>query len=199
MSERVVTSKVVNEVIRYGSLILATGAVLTLPGLGLALEKPLQKLLGHLDERDRQRELRRIVYKMREQGLLVGEYQHGLQLTEKSIRRLKRSDTTPICYPPDTWDGKWRIVMYDIPNNQRDARLSLKNKLRHWGCVSLQKSVFITPFACQDDIETISVELDVHRYVTVFTAEELSNSSVMLDIFKKKYPLTLFPKPTPRR
>jgi len=92
MGRNSATSKVVDEVLRYGALGVAGGVASIAPNALLGLHKPLDKLLNHLDKRDRDREIRRVLYYMKERGYLVGEYEHGLQLTKKARKRLQQTE-----------------------------------------------------------------------------------------------------------
>ena len=51
---------------------------------------------------------------------------------------------------PDKWDGKWRIVIFDIPEKKKKAREVLRAKLKDLGFKELQKSVFVLPYECED-------------------------------------------------
>src|SRR3989344_3792352 len=46
---------------------------------------------------------------------------------------------------PKTWDKKWRIIMFDIPERLKFVRESLRMHFRQLGTIELQKSVFISP------------------------------------------------------
>lgn len=43
------------------------------------------------------------------------------------------------------WDGQWRLVMFDLPNEHSRLRNQLRNLLRHRGYGWLQNSVWISP------------------------------------------------------
>lgn len=196
MSKRDVTSKIIDEVIRFGAGGAFIGLGVLLPGVVVGLHKPLEKLIDNLDEHDKQRELRRIIYRMKEQGLLAGDYEHGLQITDKARRRLRKSDLDALrLQPVPEWDGKWRIVIYDIPETHAAGRLALQSRLLKYGCFMLQKSTWITPFPCRGDIERLSTQYDVDQYVTYFEAINLDNAKPLLARFKKKYPNTTFKIP----
>lgn len=66
---------------------------------------------------------------------------------------------------PAAWDQKWRLVMFDIPERKRKARDALRNKLKELGFHELQKSVFVCPFPCQNEVEFIVEFFEVRRYV----------------------------------
>lgn len=162
------------------------------PNIMIGLKKPLDSLFQHLDKQEREREIRRTLYYMKERGYLAGEYEHGLQLTDKARERLARIDAKLIATPQDVWDGWWRIIIYDIPNELQSARHALQNELRRYGCYILQRSVYITPFPCIDDIQTLAARCGADKYVTHFEAKNLPNAAAMIRLFKKKYPNTKF-------
>ncbi len=54
------------------------------------------------------------------------------------------------------WDKKWRIVLFDIPEPQKKVRDALRRKLKNLGFFEFQKSVFIYPFPCKDEVNFIS-------------------------------------------
>lgn len=187
------TSKLIDEVLRYGALTAITGVSLVAPGITKTLDKPLKRLAKHLDERERAREARRIVYYMKGQGYLAGDYEHGLELTDKARQRLQNlGSTNLVLQPQPVWDHLWRIILYDIPDEKRSARQALQHKLRMYGCFQLQRSVLITPFPCLADIETLSAQYEVDSYVTYFEAQNLRNETVLIKRFQKLYPATKF-------
>lgn len=78
---------------------------------------------------------------------------------------------------PLKWDGKWRIVFFDIPEKTRNARDAFRSKLRELGFYELQKSVFVFPFPCKNEIDFVVEFFEVRncvRYAEVinFTNEE---------------------------
>ena len=48
----------------------------------------------------------------------------------------------------DKWDGKWHIVIFDIPNEKRKMRDVVRHKLLRIGFLELQESVYVYPFDC---------------------------------------------------
>lgn len=193
MARNETTSKIIDEIIRYGSLGGAVVMVITLPGMAIALEKPLGKLLKHLDKRERVRELRRIVNTMKSHGYLAGDYENGLRITKKASQRLAKMDEDNLCIAaPRIWDKHWRIIIYDIPETHKNSRDALARKLRHIGCFQLQKSTWITPFPCKDEVMKLAETYNIASYITLFVAMELENSKPLITRFCKKYPQTKF-------
>lgn len=67
-----------------------------------------------------------------------------IRLTEKS-RKLIIGDRDPSVEWARKWDGKWRMVLFDIPEPKRMLRRELRGILKkhHFGC--LQQSVWLSP------------------------------------------------------
>jgi hypothetical protein len=56
---------------------------------------------------------------------------------------------------PKKWDGWWRIVIFDIAELKKFQREAFRGKLKNLGLIPLQKSVWISPFDCQAEIELL--------------------------------------------
>ncbi|QQS19122.1 hypothetical protein IPL68_03730 [Candidatus Saccharibacteria bacterium] len=144
------TAHIIDELIRIGSFGALVSAGLLAPGVLIGLRKPFGALYSKLDEREREREIRRIIYYMKSRGYLAGDYEHGLQITEKARRRLTRVRLSDVIIrPQEVWDKTWRVIIYDIPEEHAAARRNLTRQLRHMGCFQLQRSTWITPFLAE--------------------------------------------------
>ena len=87
---------------------------------------------------------------------------------------------------PTKWDKKWRIVMFDIPERLKRVRESLRFHFKEIGLIEFQKSVFISPYPCYEEIEFIMEFYNIRKYVRFILAEKIDN-----DVhFRKKFSLT---------
>jgi len=95
-------------------------------------------------------------YKLRKQGL-VDFYKKNNQiyisLTEKGKKKAgwMQIDALKI-EKPKKWDGKWRILLFDIMETKKFHREALRGKLIELGFRLLQKSAWIIPYECKDEI-----------------------------------------------
>ena len=191
--QRDTTAKIIDELIRIGSFGALVSAGILAPGVLIGLKKPFDALYSKLDHREQEREVRRILYYMKSRGYLAGDYEHGLQITEKARRRLKRIRLSDVTIQPQTvWDKAWRVIIYDIPEKHASARRNLTRQLRCMGCFQLQRSTWITPFPCRNEVEAISSQYLIDSFITYLEAQHLDNSSGLLRRFKHKYPTTQF-------
>ena len=53
------------------------------------------------------------------------------------------------------WDGKWRSIIFDIPEANRRERNFLRKELKWMGFKELQHSVWITPYNIKDELLTL--------------------------------------------
>ena len=98
------------------------------------------------------------------------------KIVEQSLRTLKPPTKQP-------WDGRWRIVLFDVPNQLKKQRDRFAALLKQFGFEHLQKSAFITPFPCEEEIEVIADYLNIQDCVDVIVAENISRA----DEFKKAF------------
>jgi len=71
------------------------------------------------------------------------------------------------------WDKKWRLVVFDIPDNKSKERRALSKKLKDLGFYPLQESVFIYPYECRDEVDFICEFLSIGRCVNYCIVESL--------------------------
>lgn len=76
---------------------------------------------------------------------------------------------------PQRWDHKWRIIFFDIPENLKRVRDALRNKLKQVGMIEYQKSVFIHPYPCADEVNFLIELYDARAYVRFVVAESIDN------------------------
>jgi len=88
----------------------------------------------------------------------------GKEWFSRSAKRYKK-------LPQMKWDGKWRLVIFDIPQELHKMRNAFRRTLKAQGFYMLQKSVFIFPYPCEKDLETTCRELNIDGYVDILTAE----------------------------
>jgi len=84
---------------------------------------------------------------------------------------------------PAKWDGKWRVVIFDVPEIKRKIRNALRFHLKQLGFYELQKSVFVFPFDCQNEIDFLIEFYNVRKFVRFMIANFLDNELHLKKIF----------------
>ncbi len=81
------------------------------------------------------------------------------------------------------WDGKWRLVIFDVPEKIRWGRSALRKKIKELGFYELQKSALIFPYACEDEINFIIEFFNMRKYVRICILEAIDNEKHLMEIF----------------
>ncbi len=98
------------------------------------------------------------------------------RFTDKGKTRL--IDEIPLLrFQRKPWDGKWRQVVFDIPEEMKVKREILREKLLKLGFGMLQRSVYITPFNIAEQVSDFLEENDLDEYAIVFEMERLTGES----------------------
>mgnify|MGYP001579747141 FL=1 len=85
---------------------------------------------------------------------------------------------------PRHWDKIWRLVLFDIPERKRPARDALRDKLRELGFYQLQRSAFILPYPCREEIEFLVELFEIRLYVYYMEVYTVSNEAKLKLVFK---------------
>lgn len=85
-----------------------------------------------------------------------------------------------------SWDKLWRVVMFDIPEENRRFRNILRSHLKTIGFRELQHSVFIFPYACEKEIACLVDLYAANKYVRVLTVKTIDNETELSRHFFKK-------------
>ena len=71
------------------------------------------------------------------------------------------------------WDGKWRILVFDIPEKRRLVRNRIRRALVSIGFMRLQDSVWIYPYNCEDLVTLLKADFKIGKDVLYMVVEEL--------------------------
>jgi len=141
------------------------------------------RMAYHYDEmRDRigRQAFYNAVRRMKKAGLIAEKNKH-FKITEKG--KLKIRWLRP---QSETWDGKWRIVIFDIPEKKRDLRNFFRSRLKELGFRFLQESVWISPYNIADKVEDLINQSKAGRYVHYLVVEEIDNKNILMKLFHLK-------------
>lgn len=183
------TAAVIDGIIKFVAFGGFISTALVLQNSAQMFEKPLDKMFNTLDKRQQERELRRIVYYMKQKGLIryqAGDYEHGITLTKEGEQRLKKVNFSDLHIPrPKKWDKKWRLVFFDIPETSKIKRDSLTFKLKDLGFKMLQQSIWVHPFPCRPEIEMVGEFLGIRRYISYVEINQIDSENNLRKRFKQ--------------
>lgn len=110
----------------------------------------------HKNRKYRRQSVSNAFSRLRKEGAFIIEKRNNqlyLSLSEEGRKKAGRFQINDLkIKKPKKWDGKWRLVVFDVDNRQRMKREVLRGFLKRLGFYKLQQSVWIYPFDCQDEI-----------------------------------------------
>ena len=149
------------------------------PGMGIAY-----KWVDDL-HKNHKRQLKRNLKRLTDRGYLReldGKYfitpDGHLKLYEYKIEEL-------VIPKPKKWDRVWRIVSFDIPEDKIKARRALNKKLKDLGFITLQKSVFVYPYPCEEEFKQIGEFFGVSENIVFVKAIKISSEEDLIKRFKE--------------
>ncbi|MBI2020223.1 hypothetical protein HYS94_02275 [Candidatus Daviesbacteria bacterium] len=116
--------------------------------------------------------LARTVKRLRENGLIdfISDQELLIRLTDEGRDRALwekvRSENTK-------WDGKWRLVIWDVPEKRRQARDLLRYKLKQLGFKQWQQSVWATKVNCTKLLRDFIRKVGIEDWVMVVESDNV--------------------------
>lgn len=99
-----------------------------------------------------------------------------LFLNDKGKEKALKYNLDKISIPQmKKWDGKWRVVLFDIPESRKKIRETLRFHLKKMGFFEFQKSVFVHPFECRDEIDYLIEFYNIRPFVRFIVGESIDN------------------------
>jgi DNA-binding transcriptional regulator PaaX len=161
---------------------VAAGEVITVAMMARGVGVGMQKL--GLTASSRQNEVvKRSTQRLVKLGFLQWKNQK-LRLTARGERELRRLTLFDQINKSRRWDGKWRVLIFDIPEKRRGLRQQLTSLLRTIGFQRLQDSVWVYPYDCEDLMTLLKVDLHVGNDVLYMIADAIENDRSLREMFK---------------
>lgn len=101
---------------------------------------------------------------------LIEEGQLVLRLTDKGRGKAVVAELQSL---EGKWDGKWRIVIFDIPERKRAVRDLLRYNLKGWGFVPWQQSVWVTKKNCTESLRKYVSNIGIEDWVMVIESDNI--------------------------
>jgi hypothetical protein len=121
-----------------------------------------------------------------EKGWLKRDKRGLLLITSQGERALLTMQAFSEGLPkPKKWDGKWRMLMFDIPHRRGSLRDKVRNSLRAVGFVLFQRSVWIYPYDCEDFIALLKADFKIGKDMRYIIADSIEGDRM----FRKHFSL----------
>ena len=91
------------------------------------------------------------------------------KLTEKGFKELSL-EFPFFRYLKEQWDGKWRIISYEIPEKKREIRDRLRREMQGWGLGPWHRSFWLTPHPVVEVLKDLVSQKEEEKYIQAFEA-----------------------------
>jgi len=172
-------TKAVMEIIFLG--LISGGGSWTRPTLPLMIRAIIEALKEYKKLNIEEMKVRRILKNLEKREIL--------DLYEKDgnvyVKSLNKNNSTLIKYSlkpildfkqrNKKWTGKWYLVFFDVPEIQRNKRNYLRLFLKKLGFYPYQKSVYLFPYECEEEIKLIKKIVEGGKYIKYIIAEKIED------------------------
>ena len=165
-------------------IILRVVAGVGVMSLALVAPNAAQYLIPNLKQskwpRQKIHRYRGVVHKLKERGLIEFKPNHDglmcVSLTRVGKAQLTKYDLGKMTIAkPKHWDGKYRLIIFDIKEWKRATRDRLRRWLIKLGFVRLQNSVWVYPYDCEEIVVMLKAQFKIGQEVLTITAEKIEN------------------------
>lgn len=117
-------------------------------------------------------------------GLVTYSKDGFLSLTPLGIKVLEKLERRNFkIAKPKKWDGKWRVLIFDIKETHRGIRDNIRKTLNQIGFIKLQNSVWVYPYDCEDYITLLKTDFKIGKEVLYMIADKIENEKTLLKHF----------------
>lgn len=121
-----------------------------------------------------------VIVRLEKQGhIKIVKNQQGVrcvELTNKGEKLFERYEIGELeIKKPKRWDGKYRVIIFDIKEWKRSIRDQIRGWLEDLGFIKLQNSVWVYPYECREVIILLKSHLNVGQEVLYLTVESIEN------------------------
>lgn len=84
------------------------------------------------------------------------------------------------------WKNKWFLVIFDVPEEERNKRYYLRSFLKEIGFYQYQQSVYIFPYECEKEVMLIKKIVEGGKYLSYIVADKIEREDELKTYFRLK-------------
>lgn len=174
-------------------IILRTIATVGIISVAVLAPNALQAfgMISKAIERKRKYEIKSSLSKLANRGLIeFKKNKNGknfAKLTQKGEKILRLAEINNYqIKKPKRWDGKWRVITFDIKETRKSTRNQIRHILKTIGFCQLHKSVWIYPYDCEDFITLLKADFKIGKDLLYMIVWKMEYEKPLLNYFKLK-------------
>jgi len=123
--------------------------------------------------------LKRMIRRLQNEKLVTLKEDRGEQqviLTKQGKQRIIKYSLEHLSIEkPSSWDGRWRMIMYDVSDNRKKMRDLFRQTLKTLGFYQIQESVWIYPYPCEEQVSFLREYYGVGNEVLYVIATKMED------------------------
>lgn len=167
-------------------ILLAGGVGLSLATISPAAPLALSSFVKLWKSFD-QRRLKQTLWRFKKQKFIDLKEKNGQQVVSITTKGLTRALSYKLeemkIKEPKKWDEKWRMAIFDIADKKKRHREIFREKIKSLGLYLWQKSVYVYPFPCFDELEFLRQVFGVGIEVKYVVAEKIEDDENLRNHF----------------
>ncbi|MBI5530944.1 MAG: CRISPR-associated endonuclease Cas2 [Candidatus Doudnabacteria bacterium] len=126
------------------------------------------------------------LFDLKERGLITV----GKKKNKKFIKLTKKGQLEALLLKSQVmvskeWDGKWRVIIFDIPEGSKEKRAMFRRMLKKMGYKKLQASVYISPYPLNREALVYLNKTGLSEFIRIMRVDDLGYDKDL----KKKFGL----------
>lgn len=134
-----------------------------------------------------EKQVRNRIYSLKYNHFLTIAKGNELIVTPKALLTLEELEFKSLT-SNRSWDRKWRVVLYDIPESKRSARDQIRSLLKNLGFRNLQISVWVHPLPCFKQFQTIRNAYGLKNHLLLLEVDDSEDFQSLKRKFAEQYP-----------
>ncbi len=127
--------------------------------------------------------LKQSLKRLKARGFLLDKGDHLIPTKKGLIFFRKQNLLVRYKNSSQKWDGKWRLISFDVPVNEDIKRSRLRGLLKEFDFYQLHKSVWVSPYKLAEEFWKLLFDQELDKYCKMMTVEIIEGGEEMKNYF----------------
>lgn len=140
------------------------------------IDKDELEFWRNIERKKKRKQFRQFLNYLKRKGYIKIENlkgKEGILLAPRGKQKILKIRHRVGSKPKKRKDGKWIMVVFDIPERMRKYRDDFRDYLISFGFQNFQKSIWVCPYDVLKELEEIIRILSLDKFVRIFFIEEV--------------------------
>jgi len=131
-----------------------------------------QTFWRNLKKKKERKQFAQFINYLRKKGYIKTAVNKGILITSKGEEKILKA-RYKFLNKKERSDGRWIMLMYDIPINKNRERNFFRRQLQYLNYQQLQKSIWVCPYDIFKETEQMINSMSLSKFVRIFLIKEI--------------------------